>query len=226
MWVLSSCAVRSNESAGSTATPRGASEAANLLMTVCNTAGDSSRSQPRASSLAFWGNTSVYPNSDWRIIQGKGCTGSRSALAHRLNGSVGYFMPVYSPTLDAPGLQNALILSFENFPLVTSRIILTTTLSLILNLHQIVSYKLLTTWVRGEPIKTTFACNLTRIKILFSLIRSQKFQGWEGNVKSRCEITQGSLVDVCAAFCESLETWIVLGFLSFRTTLHMLILIW
>lgn len=62
-----------------------------------------------------------------------------------MNGSVGYLMPVYSPTLDSPMLQNALILSFENFPLVTSRIILTIILSLILILHQIKNYKLLNT---------------------------------------------------------------------------------
>lgn len=105
-------------------------------------------------------------------------------------------MPVYSPSLDSPLPQNALILSFKNFPLVTSRIILTITLSLILNLHQIVKNKLLDTGIRGEHIKTIFAYNPTRIKILFSLMKSpQKVQGWERNVKIRCENTQGSLLD-------------------------------
>lgn len=124
-----------------------------------------------ASSLVFWGNTQVYPNSlTGKSFKSKDAPSSRSALAHRLNGRVDYLMPVHSPTLDSPIPQTAVTLSFENFPLVTSRIILAITLSLILNLHQIVNNKLLTTWVRGKPIKTTFACSLTRIKILCSLM--------------------------------------------------------
>lgn len=195
-----------------------ASGAVNVLLTSCNTARGSLRSQQcngnGASSLAFWGITGVYPNSLARkLFKSKDAPSSRNVLAHRLNGSAGYLMPVYSPNLDSPLPQNAFTLSFKNFPLMTSKIILTIILSLILNLHQIVSNKLLSTWVRGEHVKTTFTYNLTRIKILFFLMKSpQKVQGWEGNVKIRCEITQGSLVGVCAAFCESLVIWIIFFF--------------
>lgn len=219
MRVLSSCAVRLNESTGSTVTARGVSEAASVLLTACSTAWGSSRFQPRVTVRAAWfferTRGSIHALTG-KSFKSKAGPGSRSALADRLNGNVGYLMPVYSPTLDSPMLQNALILSFENFPLVTSRIILTIILSLILNLHQIVNYKLLTTWVSGEPIKTAFSYNLSRVKILFSLVRfPQKFHGWEGNVKITCEIRRGSLVAMCAAFCESLETRTVL-FVSFQ----------
>lgn len=49
---------------------------------------------------------------------------------------------------------------------------------------------------------------------------SHKFQGWEAKVKITCEITQDSLVDVCADFCESLVIWIIFFFPLQDSTAH------
>jgi len=81
---------------------------------------------------------------------------------------------------------NAGVLSFEEFALVMPRKVLNNiTLSLILSFHFTVNNKLLITLVRVEPIKTTFAYNLNKIKNLFAHVHPEKFQRWKRNVKMR-----------------------------------------
>lgn len=88
--MLSSCAVRSNES---TVTARGASEAVNVLLTACNTAWDSSRSQSCVTPQAAWlfeGTHMSVPtlwlenHSSQRTHQQQECLGPQTEWQHRL----------------------------------------------------------------------------------------------------------------------------------------------